>query len=333
MAAVERVVGERVFCTSQGHAQFAAAVATRWPTAQVCCQFLDLYQRQQAAQFHAGVTNLELRCHADAPETETDLAAFPFTGHGDAELTRDWLQCGHQRLLRGGSLWATTDNPNDRWLHAELRKLFDKVSCDRSDAGVLYQAVKTQPLKKVKDFACQFAFRDRGRLLAVFSRPGVFSHRRIDTGARALIEVMEVRPGERVLDLGCGSGVVSLAAATRAPDVQVVAVDSNPRAVQCTQRSAQLNGLTNLLVRLDADAGCDAPGSYQLVVANPPYYSRHRIAEVFLRGAAQALQPGGRLLVVTKGPAWYCEALRRDFDHVQVTPSRGYFVVGGRRSR
>ena len=321
----------RVLCTSLGRAQFAAAVASRFETTQVCCHFLDLYQAQQSQQSCLGASNLDIICQADLPVAEFDLVAFPLTAQGDAELTRDWLQAGHQSLRLGGSLWASTDNPTDRWLQAELTRLFDKVTRDRADSGVLYRAVKTGPLKKVKNFACQFAVRDRGQLLQVMSRPGVFSHRRIDTGARALIEGMEVRPGNRVLDLGCGSGVVSLAAAVRAEDVQVLAIDSNPRAVQCTERGAALNGLSNIRVVLDADAVGDAPGCYDLALANPPYFSRYRIAEIFLNGAARALKPGGTVIVVTKDADWYCEAMTTEFLDVEVAAARGYFLVSGRR--
>lgn len=328
---VGRIAATRVCCTSLGRAQFAAAVASQLPTAEVQCQFLDLYQMQQAQQAHSGVPNLRLCCQADFADGEFDLVAFPITAQGDAELTRDWLQAGQQSLRMGGSLWAATDNPHDRWLHAELEKLFAKVSCERLEAGVLYRANKTGPLRKVKDFSSQFAFRDQGRLLKVFSRPGVFSHRRIDTGARALIEVLEVQAGERVLDLGCGSGVVSVAAAARADAVHVLAVDANPRAVECTRRSAHLNGLTNVQVLLEADGRCDEPGTYDLVLANPPYFSRHRIDEIFLRGAARALRAEGQLLLVTKRPDWFREALAANFRDVQVVPSRDYFVLSGRR--
>ena len=48
---------------------------------------------------------------------------------------------------------------------------------------------------------------------------------------RRLIDQSGIRPGMRVLDLGCGSGAVGLAAAGRYPDVAVHAMDSNPRAI------------------------------------------------------------------------------------------------------
>ena len=82
--------------------------------------------------------------------------------------------------------------------------------------GALYLATKTRPLAKLKNFTCEFVFRDRQRLIRAVSRPGVFAHRRVDPGARALMEVMEIEPGARVLDMGCGSGTVALAAVVRA---------------------------------------------------------------------------------------------------------------------
>ena len=167
-----------------------------------------------------------------------DVAAFPLTAGGEADLTRDLLQAGHERLRLGGTLYAATENRKDTWLGEQLHKLFRSWERRLLSDGVLYVATKTEPLKKIKNYSCEFAFRDRGRLIRAFSRPGVFSHRHIDPGARRLIEEMRVDTGARVLDIGCGAGVVALAAAFRAEGVTVHAVDSNVRAVRCTQRGA-----------------------------------------------------------------------------------------------
>ena len=325
---IPRIEADRILCTSLGRAQFAAEYARASPQAAVACHFLDLYLAQEAESVHAGAAeNLSILCASDFPDEEFDAAVLPLTRGGDAELARDQMQAAHQALRIGGRLFAAVDNPRDKWLHEELQKLFPKVTREPAGQGVVYSAAKIQPLKKVKSFEAEFAFRDQGRLIKAFSRPGVFSHRHLDTGARAMLEAMEVHEGNRVLDLGCGSGVLSLAAALRAPGVQVHAVDSNARAIQCTLRGAELNGLSNITVQLDADARVEPLGSYDLVVANPPYYSHYRISEIFAQCAAEALKAGGVALFVTKKVDWYMKMLPNWFEDIAVREVRSFQIV------
>ncbi|MDF1557369.1 MAG: class I SAM-dependent methyltransferase [ANME-2 cluster archaeon] len=75
----------------------------------------------------------------------------------------------------------------------------------------------------------------------------------------ALLE--NIRPGSHVLEVGCGSGIVSVFALERC--VSVVATDINPHAVRC----ARLNGIH--AVRTDLFAGIK--GTFDMVVFNPPY--------------------------------------------------------------
>jgi 16S rRNA (guanine1207-N2)-methyltransferase len=321
-----------IFCGSLGRGQLAKALAAAAPTADVAANFFDLHQMRMA---QSGVVGDRPRflCEPDDPAASgsLDCVALPLSASGDAELTLDRLQAAHVCLRVGGRLWAATDNPRDRWLRGELDKLFERVKTRTFTDGVVYHAVKTKPLKKLKERLCWFAFRDHERLLRVASRPGVFSHRQLDTGARCLMETMEISPGMRVFEPGCGAGPVACAAAARAPNVQVLAIDSNPRAVQCARLSAAANGLEGITVALNADGDCDLPGSYDLALANPPYYSHGRISRLFIDGARRALRRGGTLLTVTKDPGWHVEELRRDFYDIEVLAVRAYFVIRARR--
>ena len=77
--------------------------------------------------------------------------------------------------------------------------------------------------------------------------------------------------GRQVLDVGCGSGLLALAAA-QAGGV-VTAVDVNPAAVTATRANAVRNGLTVEVVESDLFAAL-GDRRFDLVVVNPPYYRK-----------------------------------------------------------
>jgi len=336
--AIPELTGSRVLCTSAGRAQFAVAYALDHPEAVVDCWFLDVFHKTQS-DFRIGEDgppppNLNLHCLPDLPEQEADLVAFAFKKGGEAELTRDLMQQGYQRLVEGGRMIVSTDNDEDQWIHKELRELFPKVTRRPIlKQGTVYLATKVGPLKKVRDFNCEFAFRDQGRLIYAYSRPGVFSHRHIDPGARALINTMAIRPKMKVLDLGCGAGTVSLAAAFQAENVSVHAVDSNARAIQSLERGIAKNEAPGITVVLDAEGQSPASDEFDLALANPPYFSNYAIADLFLDTAHRALKPKAKVLIVTKTPNWFVERMPLWYADVEVAEANDYWIVTGRKRK
>lgn len=324
----------RILCTSLGLAQFARTAAEQSASARVCCLYLDLYQAELARQTitAAALPNLNIACAPDFPADEVDLVALPGSAHGEAELTRDLLQTGHERLALGGTLLTSTDNRTDRWLGEQMQALFERVERRSMEHGTVYVGVKRETLRKRKNFACEFVFRDGARLIRAYSRPGVFAHRRVDAGARQLLAHMQIAPGARVLEIGCGSGAASLAAALRAEGVAVHAVDSHARAVECTATGARLNGLASVSTELNATGIYVGRGTYDLALANPPYYAAFQIARRFVLAGREALRPQGRILVVTKSPEWYLEQMPQWFSDVQAIPSREYHLIQGTRA-
>lgn len=359
LGALDDVIGHRVLCTSIGRGQFAAAVADRSPDNEVTCFFLDVFLAKQARdEIALQPGSVSVICETDFPEGPFDTVALPFRKNGEAELTRELLQQAHERLEIGGRVIASTDNPQDEWLYDQLQLLFGKATKRPEPRGVVYLATKTEPLRRVRDFTANFVFRDGKRLIHAVSRPSVFSHRKLDVGARALLEATEanraVQPGCRILDLGCGSGTVGIALALRKPGVHVHAVDSNPRALQCTLHGAELNEITvvnqpvmtsrvgqavpedersTLSIQLDDSGHVRYPGTFDLVLANPPYYSNWAITAIFIEAAARALKPGGRMFLVTKSPNWYRNNLHFVLSDVEVHDVRDYSIVTARQRR
>jgi len=73
-------------------------------------------------------------------------------------------------------------------------------------------------------------------------------------------------------------------------------------------------------------------GSFDLALANPPYYSDHRITEHFARAALRLLAPGGELCLVTKAPERPGEILGILFGGFDAVARRGYAVLKARKT-
>jgi len=332
LALAATLPGSRIVCTTLGRGQAAAELARNRPDATVSCWFLDLHQRDAAtASWGATATaNLSAPCTADMPPGPHDLAVVPVSRGGEAELTRDILQQAIDQLAIGGWLVATVDNARDSWLREQLAEGGETVRVRPAEDGgdtVAYLVQKTRPLARHRDFSCSFKFRDRERLLEAVTRPGVFAHRRIDPGARHLLNAVDVAAEARVLDVGCGSGCVALGIAARDPSVVVHAFDSSARAVECTRLGVERNGLANVTVALEAEGRVPDRGSWDLALANPPYYGDFVIAERLVEAARLALAPGGTLLLVTKQPTWYVEHLPRMWTDVAQELVKGYHLI------
>lgn len=102
---------------------------------------------------------------------------------------------------------------------------------------------------------------------------GVFP---LGTDAVLLAAFTGVSGVHRMLDLGCGSGVLSLLLAARAPRAQGRGLDISPAAVENARQNAALNGLEARLTFETADLRAfrtlGGAGAYDLVTANPPYF-------------------------------------------------------------
>ena len=338
---------ERFLCGLDPEGALAIAARGVWggPAPHVAWWHLDAYvsSRAAATMVRAGAAPLEVRCQSDlpgvgapgeptpAPEAPFDLIELPFPRGQEAILGRELIEEAHVALRPGGKLLAATDEPRGRWLGKVLRDVFGNanVARDERKGGVVLVSKRTRARAEVRDHRHLIKVALREQELALWSRPGVFGHARLDDGTRALASAFEVLPADVVLDLGCGYGALGLLAAKLAPEGRVVAVDSNARAASLAERNAREAGLADR-VRALHRAELDDLGepAFDLALANPPYFGNWRIAQAFVDTAAATLRPGGRLWMVAKAADRHAELLGDRFRDVRVLDSpRGHGIV------
>ncbi|NOV99397.1 class I SAM-dependent methyltransferase [Isoptericola chiayiensis] len=166
--------------------------------------------------------------------------------------------------------------------------------------------------------------------LDVVAHGGTFAGPALDHGTRFLLGTAGRWPAaDRVrdaVDLGSGTGLLSVVLARRYPAARVVASDRSAAAVASTRATLAANGVSAVVQR--GDAGADLPdASADVVLLNPPFHDRAGVstdaAHRMFAAAGRLLRPGGELWCVYNTRLRYRGSLARAVgptDHVAQDP-------------
>lgn len=162
----------------------------------------------------------------------------------------------------------------------------------------------------------EFTAELRGKTYIFQTDAGVFSKDEIDLGSRILIDSLDLKQGDTVLDLGCGYGPIGIAAADLVgPSGRVYLIDVNERACELARENLAKNGIRHAEVLVSDELGA-LPHDLQFdwVLSNPPIRAGKAVVYQLLTDAYHRLRPGGCLMAVirTKQGAKSLETYLRD---------------------
>ena len=170
-----------------------------------------------------------------------------------------------------------------------------------------------------------------GQRVALETRRGLFSPEHVDRGTLAMLRHVHIAPGMRIMDLGCGCGVVGIVAAKIAGEENVFLSDVDPAAVEVARRNAERNGVGGVRIFVsDGFRDVDESG-FDLILSNPPYQTDFSVAKGFIEKGFNRLKVGGRLYMVTKRREWYKNKLISVFGGVEIRETDGYYVFAAER--
>ncbi|MEU9573448.1 methyltransferase [Streptomyces massasporeus] len=166
----------------------------------------------------------------------------------------------------------------------------------------------------------------------VVNHAGVFCADRLDIGTRFFLRHVPEGRGRRVVDLGCGNGVVGTSVALADPDAEVLFVDESFQAVASAEATYKANGASGHAEFRVGDGLAGVPsGSVDLVLNNPPFHSHQATTDAtawrMFTGARRALRPGGELWVIGNRHLGYHVKLRKLFGNSRLVASDPKFVV------
>ena len=172
--------------------------------------------------------------------------------------------------------------------------------------------------------------------------PGVFSAKKLDAGSQALIRSLArfagYKPPKRLVDLGCGTGVLGIAAMTLWPDTEALLVDGDQRAVECAQQNVDRLELTSRCRVAWWDAREPAIDSrFDLALVNPPFHQRgmeidFEPALALFGSLREWIRPGRRALIVANQKLPY-EAPLKELGELEILETAGgYKLLSLKRS-
>lgn len=243
------------------------------------------------------------------------------------------LFLGRSKLAAGGSLWVVGENKGG--IRSTEKRLKDAgIAVDKIDSARHCQLLKITP----KTTGAPFTLEDwlevveigvGDDVLAVASLPGVFSAGRLDEGTQLLLESLSAPMKGRVLDMGCGAGVIGATLCRRNPGLNVEMVDSNALAVTASEWTIRESGLA---ANVHASDGFSAvKGTFDWIVSNPPFHdgiaTDYRFVEKFIAEAKWFLKPGGRLRIVANAHLKYVPAIEGAFGNCRIVAENARFRI------
>ncbi len=159
-----------------------------------------------------------------------------------------------------------------------------------------YFSEKQHSAAEEKEFSCRL----RNIEFRFISAGGTFSKYRVDSATRLLIESADVPETVRVLDLGCGIGIVGIVMA-RVLKCDVTMVEINERAAALAKRNAELNGVSKLCTVLQGDLYAPIPDDmFDSILVNPPMAAGRELCFKIIDGARKHLVKDGTLQLVAR---------------------------------
>jgi 16S rRNA (guanine1207-N2)-methyltransferase len=161
----------------------------------------------------------------------------------------------------------------------------------------------------------------------------------LDHGSRLLLATFAQFPSDatRIVDLGCGNGVLAVAAARTHPSAQLIATDQSTAAVAAAALTAKRAGVSGRVSLHRADGTEAVPENWaELILLNPPFHSgsivHTGVAHRLIRSCARALAPGGELRLVCNSSLGYRPLMERTIGPVrQLARDRAFTVLSATR--
>jgi 16S rRNA (guanine1207-N2)-methyltransferase len=346
---VEAPPAARVLLLGCGHGALGVALARQVPDGHVALMdtnFIALAMAEQTLKANEAANAQVQPAISVLPEQAGAFDTVVMELPKGRKLARRWLVEARAALKPGGELYLA--GANEQGIQSAIQDaaaLFGGAAVLRYKKGNrVARATRDPQAASQPEWAGEagiapgtwreFEVDVRGYAFRLRSLPGVFAYDDdLDEGTRLLLAQLHISPGARVLDVGCGYGIIGLAAA-RLGAGHVDMVDVNLLAIAAARENIAGNHISNADAFPSDAFNAVRNRRYDLIASNPPFHTGKsvdfEVTHAFVEHARSVLEPGGQLLLVANKFIRYDHLMQATFDTVEcLVETNKYHVLLG----
>lgn len=188
-----------------------------------------------------------------------------------------------------------------------LNKAAEKtlINCQKVDSArhcLLYFALLAPNLSQfnLDDWYDHYTVNIDSIQIDVAALPGVFSQKGLDKGTRLLLQHLPAIKVGKLLDFGCGAGVIASFIGKKFPEMQLNLLDVSALALESAKKTLKLNQLTGHVFA--SNSLSELKDKYDVVISNPPFHqgisTNYSATESFLKEVKAHLKSSGHVIIV-----------------------------------